>query len=211
MNTTLLEVNITKLNSSTSYTVFVHAVSGNIPGPTRSKSSFTRGFEGLRVYEIVFSSHTLTDTWHCFFNFPVPTPPSNVRITFDSNDSLTLQWDAPDKITKATYIINVTSIWKSSYEEEVKDTTTKNFTGLISGTNYTFEVYTVAGDIRSSPAVCYGFTGESLNLKSFSFKFFISYTFNMTGPFSTFPHRKPLFMNSFSLNMKVILMFAFFK
>ncbi|XP_011485790.2 fibronectin-like isoform X1 [Oryzias latipes] len=129
MNTTLLEVNITKLNSSTNYTVFVHAVSGNIPGPTRSKSSFT-----------------------------LPTPPSNVRITFDSNDSLTLQWDAPDKITKATYIINVTSIWNSSYEEEVKDTTTKNFTGLISGTNYTFEVYTVAGDIRSSPAVCYGFT-----------------------------------------------------
>ncbi|XP_024144316.2 receptor-type tyrosine-protein phosphatase H [Oryzias melastigma] len=116
------EITFGDLKSATNYTVYVYAVSGTHTGVNVSTSEFT-----------------------------LPASPQNLRSPFNSTDKITLEWDAPDGITEAIYIINFTSIWSQSSKVEVKDITSHNFTNLKSGTRYFFQVYSRAGEFTSLP------------------------------------------------------------
>ncbi|XP_036072775.1 mucin-3A [Oryzias melastigma] len=126
-----MNVQIKGLKSSTKYKVEIYAVSGEIEGPKQPEYIYT-----------------------------LPTPPTDVKVEENTADSLTLKWEAPDKITKARYKIHVTSIWdvNGSNIVHIDDTTSMKFTNLKSGTNYSFEVFTIAGNNESLPASCSGST-----------------------------------------------------
>ncbi|RVE60540.1 hypothetical protein OJAV_G00181870 [Oryzias javanicus] len=121
-------VQIVGLDSSTKYNIVIYAVSGddkqNILGPKHNESIYT-----------------------------LPKRPTNVRAEQKTTNSITLKWDAPDNITKATYRIEVASIWNNS-TVEVNDTNCMEFTNLTSGTKYSFEVFTIAGNNESSAESC---------------------------------------------------------
>lgn len=161
-----MNVQIKGLKSSTKYKVEIYAVSGEIEGPKQPEYIYTCEFkEFMKMSFVVTHMILIHDTT---FLFPVPTPPTDVKVEENTADSLTLKWEAPDKITKARYKIHVTSIWdvNGSNIVHIDDTTSMKFTNLKSGTNYSFEVFTIAGNNESLPASCSGSTGESLNLEN---------------------------------------------
>uniref|UniRef100_A0A8C7WPU8 Fibronectin type-III domain-containing protein n=1 Tax=Oryzias sinensis TaxID=183150 RepID=A0A8C7WPU8_9TELE len=123
-STTEKQIKFQDLKSATNYTVQVYAVSGTHPGIYESASEIT-----------------------------LPGTPLNIRATNMSTNNITLEWDAPDGITKATYIVNFTNFWGDKETVVVVDNTKYEFTKLKSGTRYFYEVYNKAGSFLSLPAI----------------------------------------------------------
>ncbi|KAM9718038.1 uncharacterized protein ACNS7B_021478 isoform 1-T1 [Menidia menidia] len=110
------------LNTTTEYTVVVYAVIGILKSPPITASKFT-----------------------------LAAPPRNFVAKDVKMDSITLHWSPPPNVTKATYLVEVRSgFWNESFQNETQKTTF-TFDRLRSGTNYTCEVMTQAGDDKSPP------------------------------------------------------------
>lgn len=89
-----------------------------------------------------------------------------------STNNITLEWDAPDGITKATYIVNFTNFWGDKVTVEVVDNTKYEFTNLKSGTRYFYKVYNKAGSFLSLPAIYNVSTGENFMTEVLSSEFY---------------------------------------
>ncbi|KAM4536972.1 receptor-type tyrosine-protein phosphatase H [Odontesthes bonariensis] len=119
-----------ELTSGSEYTVVVFTFNGNLKSPGVSESKFT-----------------------------LPSPPNNLRASSETN-SITLEWDHPLKVTKATYSVKISSSFWNLKSEEVVDKTSVKFDNLMSGSSYQFEVQTMAGGRNSTPAKYYNSTAS---------------------------------------------------
>ncbi|XP_008281041.1 receptor-type tyrosine-protein phosphatase beta [Stegastes partitus] len=123
-NITQARIEFKTLKPASNYTVVVRAVSGHLKGPPTA-----------------------------FSNFTLPSPPKNPTNASVDKTSITFKWTAPGNITKAKYLVELSStFWGQSWSDSISDTTTHTFYNLTSGTKYFFKVYTLAGEHKSLPA-----------------------------------------------------------
>uniref|UniRef100_A0AAV2KQ72 Uncharacterized protein n=1 Tax=Knipowitschia caucasica TaxID=637954 RepID=A0AAV2KQ72_KNICA len=121
-NINTYNVTFDKLNSSTRYTVKVYSVA--------EKSS----------EEVSASKYTL------------PVPPRELKCTHSNKTHLRFVWLPPKDTEKADYKVTLKSdFWRTDESMVVKKETEYTFGKLKSGTTYTFEVRTMAGDLLSNP------------------------------------------------------------
>ncbi|KAM9424083.1 receptor-type tyrosine-protein phosphatase H [Pholidichthys leucotaenia] len=121
-NVTALQQDFTELKSGASYTVVVSAVSGQYVGPEVKHANFT-----------------------------MPAPPSNLRTMTSEKHEITFAWDPPANTSKIKYIVKLySSFWNYSNTTTLDNKTSHTFSGLKSGTNYSFEVYTQADKMKSA-------------------------------------------------------------
>ncbi|KAJ0006603.1 hypothetical protein NQD34_013876, partial [Periophthalmus magnuspinnatus] len=107
------------LNGAANYTVKVSSVSGGTPSEEVSASIFT-----------------------------LPVPPRDPKLAEHNRTHLTFTWLPPPRTERVGYVVKLNSSFWGFHEEVVLDNeTTHTFGGLKSGTNFTFEVQTTAGNV----------------------------------------------------------------
>ncbi|XP_070711103.1 receptor-type tyrosine-protein phosphatase H-like [Pempheris klunzingeri] len=118
------------LKTASKYTVIVFSVSGNHRSQEKQESAFT-----------------------------LPLSPTNVKVNYSNSSQISLEWGAPDNIENASYLVNMSSsFWNQSWSVPVSNQKTHRFNDLISGTNYTLSVQTMAGELLSEPVNVSHFT-----------------------------------------------------
>lgn len=89
-------------------------------------------------------------------------PPTDARLRSADKHQITFEWSAPENIAKVNYTVRLYSTFWGQDWSHAENETFHTFGGLKSGTNYGFEVRTVANGAKSDPAVASNYTGESL-------------------------------------------------
>lgn len=91
----------------------------------------------------------------------VPNPPRDVKASGIQTHSITYTWNPPDNTLSPSYYVTlISSFWGQNLSYPI-NATSYTFTGLKSGTNYSFEVSTVAGKLQSPPVGCATYTGKT--------------------------------------------------
>ncbi|KAF3697924.1 Fibronectin [Channa argus] len=136
VNETIVQVNsveFIKLKTAANYTVKVYAISGNFQSPPVNSSKFT-----------------------------LPSPPTNAMVSYWNQKEIQIEWTPPVNIATATYLINInSSFWGQRWSTKVTNQTSYKFSNLNSGTNYQFEVITLAGELKSKAATVTQYTVQN--------------------------------------------------
>ncbi|XP_028284948.1 fibronectin isoform X2 [Parambassis ranga] len=128
-NVTENDYKFTGLKTAAYYTVIVTAVSGGIKGFPVESSKFT-----------------------------TPLQPRSAKAINTTKNTITFEWEPPKNAGSTTYFVTISSsFWNIARNTTVTGTIYK-FESLKSGSNYTFEVSTWAGDLRSNPTTVSAYT-----------------------------------------------------
>ena len=103
----------------------------------------------MSPYNIYLFIHVIT----------VPNAAEALSMTDRTTRSLTVMWDAPTEGGLTGYSVTVEGDGKYHTQSLANDTTTHTFVGLMSGTQYTVSVVTLAGDQKSEPLIGKYYTG----------------------------------------------------
>lgn len=179
------------LNTAAYYTVVVRAVSGHLIGPAQNASDYTRE-EWILYYCYHFYWSWLTSVkdnliMYVSSLFAVPRSPTDASVTGQTKNTITFEWKAPDNVVTVNYAVNLTSaFWNQAFSDTVMNKTSYTFGNLTSGSNYIFEVFTLAGETKSESSKCEGSTGKILTVMDVN-------TWSSMGFFQTFPSADTLF------------------
>lgn len=90
----------------------------------------------------------------------VPDQPTNPSVVQQNATYLMFQWNPPANIGTGNYSVNLTSAFWGQNWFNTTSQTSYAFSNLTSGSNYIFEVRTLAGNLSSDPATMSAMTGE---------------------------------------------------
>ncbi|XP_029381755.1 fibronectin [Echeneis naucrates] len=84
--------------------------------------------------------------------FTKPTPPTDLTVTNRTENQLFFKWKAPQNTVTIKYLVKLnSSFWNYEQEVTLDNQTSYVFTNLKSGTKYSFQVQTVANEMKSKP------------------------------------------------------------
>uniref|UniRef100_A0AAQ4S5C8 Uncharacterized protein n=1 Tax=Gasterosteus aculeatus aculeatus TaxID=481459 RepID=A0AAQ4S5C8_GASAC len=136
---------------------------GELVGPIYSVSTAEKPFVGLKAaanYAVRVSAVTghLRSLPKEASAFTKLLPPTDARLRSADKHQITFEWSAPENIAKVNYTVRLYSTFWGQDWSHAENETFHTFDGLKSGTNYGFEVRTVANGAESDPAVASNYT-----------------------------------------------------
>ncbi|MEQ2290909.1 hypothetical protein AMECASPLE_007954 [Ameca splendens] len=125
------QITFKNLKTATNYTVAVYAVINKLRSPEKTCSIFT-----------------------------LPSQPTEAKVLNKTNNSLTFVWKPPVNSSATDYNCTLNSTFWGMFQTHIVSDTKCSFTNLFSGSNYSFQVYTLSDGRISEPTGCLDHTVE---------------------------------------------------